>query len=51
MSLYHRGMDDFKRRAEIDAFVFEELTMSRILLILGVIFALALVIDLMERIA
>ena len=43
--------DDFKRRAEIDSFVFEELTVARILVILGVIFAIALVIDLMERIA
>ena len=37
--------DDFKRRAEIDSFVYEELTMSRILWILGAIFALALVFD------
>ena len=44
-------MDDYKRRAELDAFVFEELTMTRVLWILGAIFALALVIDLMERIA
>ena len=49
--VYYRGMDDFKRRAEIDAFVYEELTVSRILVILGVIFAIALVLDLMERIA
>ena len=44
-------MDDLKRRAEIDAFQYEELTAARILWILGAIFALALVIDLMERIA
>ena len=44
-------MDDYKRRAELDAFVFEELTMTRILWILGAILALALVIDLMECIA
>ena len=44
-------MDDLKRRAEIDSFVYEELTMTRILWILGAIFALALVIDLVERIA
>ena len=37
--------DDFKRRTEIDSFVYEELTMSRILWILGMIFAIALVLD------
>ena len=44
-------MDDYKRRAELDAFVFEELTVARILMILGAILALALLIDLMERLA
>ena len=38
-------MDDLKRRAEINSFVYEELTVARILVILGVIFAIALVLD------
>ena len=37
--------DDFKRRAEIDAFVYEELTLCRILVTLGVILPIGLVLD------